>query len=148
MNTHWIICFSITIKTSDCVLLKLILFSHSSLQSYSFIINRHKLVLQLSTNHSSVRIIVICTASLDRCKRQRDTLRQNVETISEGPLPNSLLWDYKMDMFSRHLGYCEGGGDCSAASSNTPRPLFVSAKSRGEGGILLYSERTNTNMSL
>ncbi len=99
MNTHWIICFSITIKTSACVLLKLILFSHSSLYSYSFIINRLKLVLQLSTNHSSVRIIVICTASLDHCKRQRDTLRQNVETIPEGPLPNSLLWGHTRQLW-------------------------------------------------
>ncbi len=39
---------------------------------------------------SSVRIIIIHTASLDRCKRRGDTLRQNVETISETAL--SLLY--------------------------------------------------------
>jgi hypothetical protein len=52
--------------------------------------------LLLPTNHSSLlqyKLFVIHTASLDRCQRQRDTLRQNAETISEGPLSNSLLWD-------------------------------------------------------
>jgi hypothetical protein len=49
------------------------------------------LFLQLVTNHDFVIIIVIHTAALDRCQRQRDTLRRNVETIPEGPLPNSLL---------------------------------------------------------
>ncbi len=55
---------------------------------YIFIINKQMLALQLLTNPSSVRIILKHTAWLDRCKRQRDTLRQNVETIPEGPLVN------------------------------------------------------------
>jgi hypothetical protein len=49
------------------------------------------LFLQLVTNHDFVIIIVIHTAALDRCQRQRDTLGQNVETIFESPLANSLL---------------------------------------------------------
>jgi hypothetical protein len=36
-------------------------------------------------------LFVIHTASKDCYQRQGDTLRQNAETISEGPLPNSLV---------------------------------------------------------
>ncbi len=46
-----------------------------------FIIEKHKLVLQVLANHDSVRIIVIHIASQDRCQRQGDTLRQNVEQL-------------------------------------------------------------------
>ncbi len=58
-----------------------------------FIINKQSFVLTaIVTNHDLVIIIVIHTAALDRCQRQRDTLRQHVETIPESPLGNSLLW--------------------------------------------------------